>query len=234
ALVVSKILVLLFNAMPAKWFCDYDEKPNSELYKKRLFFRTDGIAIAIILSVAFISIHYQFSKNILFFLLCCFVVAVLIMIGVADYKYTIIPDQFTLALLIIAVTITSYDLLSGNHILNSTWYSPILGGLSGAGLFLLISFVGKLFYKNEVIGFGDVKLFGVIGVFTGFAQVFILFVLTIFLAFLHIVYLFIRRKISKEVYLPLGPYICFGLFLFLTLNHQIYSFCNWYVSLLRF
>ena len=156
------------------------------------------------------------------------------LISIADYRYSIIPDQFTLVLLLTATAVTGYDLLSKQHLFIPDWLSPLYGAAAGAGLMLALGLFGKLLYKKEAIGFGDVKLFGAIGILTGFPQILIVFLLTIFLAFFHIIYLLLRKRISKEVYLPLGPYLCLGLLLFLAFNRQINGFFSWYMSLLSF
>ena len=231
AFVIAILCIKLFNALPAKWFCDYDEEPSEELNKKRLAFRKHGILITLILAFAFICIYYQYAKSFTI-IVYCIVAVVLLMIGIADYKYSIIPDQFTFALLLCAVVKIGYDILSKKHINSTDFLSPVYGAVAGALLMLLIGFLGKLRYKKEAMGFGDVKLLGVIGLFTAFPNIFVVFLLTIFLAFFHIIYLFVSRKISKGVYLPLGPYLCLGLFLFLAFNRQINNILGWYMSLM--
>jgi len=233
AFAASKLIVALFNALPAKWLCDYNEQPGAELYGKRLFFRPHGIVITLVLTAAFIGLFYQYGYSFYFFA-CSFAAVILLLISFADYRYSIIPDQFTLVLLLTATAVTGYDLLSKQHLFSPDWLSPLYGAAAGAGLMLALGLFGKLLYKKEAIGFGDVKLFGAIGILTGFPQILIVFLLTIFLAFFHIIYLLLRKRISKEVYLPLGPYLCLGLLLFLAFNRQINGFCSWYMSLLSF
>lgn len=234
AFLAAKLCVELFNALPAKWLCDYDEQPGRELYQKRLFFKPHGVVMALILAGAFICMFYQYTGKSFYFFSFCFAAVILMMISAADYKYFIIPDQFAFVLLLAAAAVICYDQLSQNYLFSADWLSPLYGAAAGAGLMLALGVVGKLRYKKEAMGFGDVKLFGVIGLLTGFPQVFIVFLLTIFLAFFHILYLLLRKKISKDVYVPLGPYLCIGLFLFLAFNRQVNSFIGWYTSLLGF
>jgi prepilin signal peptidase PulO-like enzyme (type II secretory pathway) len=189
--------------------------------------------MALVLTAAFIGMYYQYGGSFYFFAYC-FAAIILLMISIADYRYFIIPDQFTLVLLLTAAAVTGYDLLSKQHLFSPDWLSPLYGAAAGAGLMLALGLFGKLRYKKEAIGFGDVKLFGAIGILTGFPQILIVFLLTIFLAFFHIIYLLLRKRISKEVYLPLGPYLCLGLLLFLAFHRQINGFFSWYMSLLSF
>lgn len=187
--------------------------------------------MALILISSFLGLYLQYSG--FPFWIACAATVILLLIATADLKYQIIPDQFVVLLLLIALLFDGNDLLSGNHAFHSVWYSPLLGAAGGAGLMLFIGLVGKLVYKREALGFGDVKLLGAAGLFAGFSQVFLIFLMTIFLAFFYIVYLSLRGKITKNFYLPLGPYICLALLLFLAFHSQIGSFVGWYLSLLN-
>nr|WP_319487377.1 A24 family peptidase [uncultured Caproiciproducens sp.] len=233
ATVLAKLCVVLFNALPAKWFCDYDEQPGEDLYRKRLFFRPHGIMMAVILSLSFIGMYYQYRGSVFFLIACCGAAVILVMIGAADTKYFIIPDQFTLILLLIFAVIAGYDLLSGTHLFNSAWLSPLYGAAAGFGLILLFAVAGRLVYKKEAMGFGDVKLFAAAGLLTGFPHIFAVFFMTIFLALFYIIYLMLHKRITRDLYLALGPYLCLSLLLFLAFHSQIDSFAAWYMSLLN-
>lgn len=232
AFAVSGLCVTVFNALPAKWLCDYGEQPSPELCGKRLFFWPHGIIMTLILAASFLSLSLQ-NKNGYFFFIACAIVVILLLIAVSDLKYSIIPDQFILALFAAALVFDGYDLFRAGRLFHFEWFSPLLGATAGAGIMLLLGVFGKLLYKKEALGFGDVKLFGTAGFLAGFPDILLLFFMTIFLAFFHIVYLLIRKKISKNIYLPLGPYICLALLLFLAFHSQISTFAGWYFSLLN-
>ena len=90
------------------------------------------------------------------------------MIAICDVKYTIIPDQFTIALALLGLIVSVYDLVRGFGILHTAWWSPIAGAAIGAGIMILIDLIGMLIYKRTGMGFGDVKLFAAVGLITGF------------------------------------------------------------------
>jgi prepilin signal peptidase PulO-like enzyme (type II secretory pathway) len=232
AFAAAGLCVILFNKFPANWFCDYGEQPEDKLYGIRLKFRPHGILMALLLTASFLCLYAQYGESFYFFA-GCFAGAVLLLIAAADLKYRIIPDQFTFALFLTALVTSCYDLLSGHRIYHSGWLSPVLGAVVGCSLMLVLGLAGQLFYKKEALGFGDVKLFGAIGLLTGFPHLFFVFLLTIFLAFFHIVFLLFRKKITKDLYLPFGPYICLALLLFLAFHRQIDCFAGWYLSLLN-
>lgn len=233
AAVLAELCVKLFNALPAKWFCDYNEQPGEDLYRKRLFFRPHGILMATVLSLSFIGMYYQYTGSFFFFFACCAAAVFLVLIAAADNKYFIIPDQFTLMLLLIFAAVSGCDLLGGTRLFHSAWLSPLYGAATGFGLMLLLSVAGRLIYQKEAMGFGDVKLFAVAGILTGFPHIITVFLMTVFLAFLYIIYLILRKRMTRNLYLPLGPYLCFALLLFMAFHRQIQSFAMWYMSLLN-
>lgn len=164
------IAYFLFNKFPAKWYCDYDEEPSAELLSsRRISYKGSGIVLSVIAAVCFALCRLQYNKgfDIIFFSLCIAIV-VLLMISVSDFKYTIIPDQFTAFLAIIFLAIAVYDICRGYHIFNTAWWTPIVGAAIGGGSMLLINTLGMFIYKKEGMGFGDVKLFAAIGILTGF------------------------------------------------------------------
>ncbi len=232
AFAAAGLSVAVFNAVPAGWLCDYGEQPGAELSGKRLLWKPHGIVMVLILAAAFISLYQQY-RNSFYFYVCCIIAIVLLLTGTADLKYRIIPDQFVLALLPPVLALDCFDLIVKNRALHSGWVSPVLGAAASAGLMLAMGLFGRLAYQKEALGFGDVKLFSAVGLLAGFPYVFLLFLMTILLAFFHIVLLLIRRKILKNLYLPLGPYICLATLLFLAFHSQISSFAGWYLSLLN-
>lgn len=233
AAVLANLSVGLFNALPARWFCDYDEQPGEDLSRKRLFFKPHGIWMTVALSLSFILIYLQYKGDLFFFFAFCAAAVVLPMIAAADSKYFIIPDQFTLVLAVIFAAVSGYDLLSGTRLFHTGWLSPLYGAAAGLILMLLFAVVGRIAYRKEAMGFGDVKLFAAAGILTGFPSFFLVFLMTVFLAFFYIVSLLLRRRPIRNLYLPLGPYLCLSLLLFMAFHRQIESFAVWYMSLLN-
>lgn len=174
----------IINKVPASWLCDYDETPSEELLSgKRVIYRKTGIFVSIIVSVLLILTRLQFNKNFdLYFLLVAFVIFDCAMIVVADIKYQIIPDQFTIALGVTAVIVSAYDLIRGYNILHSQWWSPLAGAAIGAVLMIIVDLIGQIVYRREGVGFGDVKLFAAVGLFTGFPGTIYAFVVSILIA----------------------------------------------------
>lgn len=233
ACAAAGLSVLLFNRIPADWLCDYDEQPGENLLGVRIFYRTHGVIMALLLTAAFLGLSTQYAGKPFFIAAGCLLSVILLLISVSDFLYFIIPDQFVLALFLVALLFSGYDLLSGQNLLHSSWISPVLGAAGGAGLILLIGLAGQFVFKKEAMGFGDVKLFAAAGIAAGFPGMIFVFLLSIFSAFFYIVFLVvIKRQDTKNLVFPFGPFICLALLLFLIFHSQINSLTDWYISLL--
>ena len=89
----------------------------------------------------------------------------------------------------------------------------LLGMLAGAGIFLLITLLGGLFYGKEAMGFGDVKLMGALGLYFGLSNIIIITLVSFLIgAILSIILLVTKLKKSDE-YIPFGPFIVIATFL---------------------
>lgn len=194
------IAYFLFNKFPAKWYCDYDEEPSEKLLGKRVSFKGSGILISIVAAICLILCRLQFNKGYdILFAALGFSIIILFMITISDFKYTIIPDQFTVALAVIFLAVVVYDRIRGYNIFSSEWWQPIAGAAIGGGAMLLINALGVLIYKKEGMGFGDVKLFAAIGILTGFpGTIYTIFISLITASVGFIITLIIQKLNSKS------------------------------------
>ena len=89
----------------------------------------------------------------------------------------------------------------------------LLGMFAGAGIFLLITLVGGIFYGKEAMGFGDVKLMGALGLFFGLSNIIIITLVSFLIgAVLSVILLLTKIKKSDE-YIPFGPFIVIATFI---------------------
>ena len=78
-----------------------------------------------------------------------------------DFKLQIIPNRLNLTIFEVGLVFTFLYGMSNVAIA----INMALGMIAGAGIFLLITLLGGVFYGKEAMGFGDVKLMGAIGLF---------------------------------------------------------------------
>ena len=86
---------------------------------------------------------------------------------VIDYKLQIIPNRLNLSLFEIGII---FMLINGIFDINMG-INMLLGMVTGAGIFLLITWIGSLIAGKEAMGFGDVKLMGALGLLFGFQNI---------------------------------------------------------------
>ncbi len=147
----------------------------------------------------------------LFYLIFC---CLLIVASFVDLKLCIIPNEITYTGLVLA-PIASI-LCTEFHDLNSTnqWIAslsmPMIGIFVSGGMVFLCGVIGKLVLRKDAMGFGDVKLMGVIGGFLGWK----LAVATFFLAPFFGLLFGIPRLISKKgKMIPYGPFLSLAAFI---------------------
>jgi leader peptidase (prepilin peptidase) / N-methyltransferase len=158
------------------------------------------------------------SAYIFYLIFCC----LLIVGSFVDLEFYIIPNEITYTGLILAPI--AGLLCTGFHNLNSTLgyfdnsanqliaslQASMLGIFVSGGMIFLCGVIGKLVLRKDAMGFGDVKLMGVIGGFLGWK----LGVATFFLAPFFGLLFAIPRLISKKgKMIPYGPFLSLAAFI---------------------
>ena len=128
---------------------------------------------------------------------------------IIDYKLQIIPNRLNLTIFEIGIIFAFLYGLSNVAIT----INMLLGMITGAGIFLLITLVGGAMYGKEAMGFGDVKLMGALGIYFGFSNIIIITLVSFLIgAILSIVLLIIKAK-KTDQYIPFGPFIVIATFI---------------------
>ncbi|RKZ24724.1 prepilin peptidase [bacterium] len=130
-----------------------------------------------------------------------FLVLVLFLIPISfiDLDTMLIPDVLSIPGLMFGLL---FALLRGRIM------DGVSGALAGASIIALLYFVGKLIYKKEAMGIGDIQLAALIGAFTGWKSMFF----TLFIAsFTGAVYgLIAVRGKKEENIVPFAPFLSLG------------------------
>ena len=127
-------------------------------------------------------------------LLCAFVI---------DYRLKIIPNRLNLTIFEVGL---AYTFLEGIININIA-IDMLLGMIAGAGIFLFITLVGGLIAGKEAMGFGDVKLMEVLGLFFGWRTIIIISLIAFLLGAIVGITLMLRKKKKSDEYIPFGPFI---------------------------
>lgn len=134
-------------------------------------------------------------------------------VGVIDLEHRLIMHPVSLSGAVISIVIGIW--LHG-------WWQTVLGGLAGFAIMFGLYYLGFLFAKGlsrlrkketdeEALGFGDVALSGVLGLFLGWPGIIGGLVLAILLggagSLIVLIYSLVRRKYHAFMVIPYGPFL---------------------------
>lgn len=157
---------------------------------------------------------------------------ILLIIALADLKYMIIPDQFVLLLAVSAVGFTPYFRHIKEMILTGqepaaygggtgagaihywpvetlgAFGEPLIGFAIGAGFMLLCALAGRLIFRQQAFGFGDVKLCGAMGLVLGVNGIVASMAAAVIISGFVAAAGLATKKYRPNQQKPLGPYLC--------------------------
>ncbi len=198
-------LIPIFSFLILQGKCRYCRKEISWQYPVTEI--TTGFLFLLIFN--FVGLNF----NLIYFLI---IACLLELIFIYDLKHYIIPDKLVFSAIGIALI---YNIFTGS-LLNS-----VIAVVVSAGFFFCIWAISR----GRWLGFGDVKLAFLMGIFLGFPNI----LTALFFAFLigSIVGLILialkKKKMKSEV--PFGPFLVLGTFVGLFWGEKI---IHWYLSFL--
>lgn len=190
--------IYIFNKMPAAWLCDYGETPDPILSDPQVQ-RVKGFPWRWIYSAGFVCLLLRLSfVDIQFAAAGFFACWALLIVGLADLKYMVIPDQFVIMLALSAMGFIPY---------HETFTDIVFGALLGGGVMIMTALLGGAAFKKEVMGFGDVKLFASLGLALGLQGTLVTLAGASITAGIAAAIGLASGKYKKDDAKPLGPYI---------------------------
>ena len=147
---------------------------------------------------------FLFAREHLVYAICVAILcSTLICVFFIDLEHMLIYDRFQLIILCLGVVAIFFAP-------NALWYNHLIGGLVGGGVFLLLYYGAIWILKKEGLGFGDVKLAFVTGLFLGWQK----FLLSMIIASISAcIVLLIIKSVKKDEdgkEYPFGPFIAVG------------------------
>jgi leader peptidase (prepilin peptidase)/N-methyltransferase len=178
--------------------------------------------VEILTALVFVVIYYYFDITIETLSLIVFF-SIVIIITFIDIDVKLIPNN----LLIISI-LPIFVFIFINQ--SSLYLSHIIGAILLASLFLIIGYFGKLIYKVDSMGMGDVKYAAVIGLLLGWEKGILAFIIAFFSAAAIIVIVSMFKKLSRKQRIPFGPFLSIGCFVAFFWGTNI---LNWYLGFYR-
>ncbi|OUO56170.1 prepilin peptidase [Candidatus Avelusimicrobium gallicola] len=133
----------------------------------------------------------------------------LIILSVIDLELMIIPDRFSLGLIVLGLAFAW-----ANPNFSGVWWQKELSSLLGAGVglfgVLAIALIGTWMFKKEAMGGGDVKLMGGVGAFIGWEGVITTVVFASFFGLVYALFLMIFKGKKGGDAIPFGPFLSLG------------------------
>ena len=158
--------------------------------------------IAYLALVYFCGIHKEFYQN-LPLIKFGVLIPMLLSAFVIDYNLQIIPNRLNLTMFEVGLLLTSVYGIANINIATDM----LLGMVTGAGIFLLITLIGGLIAGKEAMGFGDVKLMGALGLYFGFSGIIVISLIAFLLGAIISIILIATKKKKTDEYIPFGPFI---------------------------
>jgi leader peptidase (prepilin peptidase) / N-methyltransferase len=211
-------VVYTFNRIPAKWLCDYNQKPDREMWGERIKNRPWTVVFILVFTASSLKLLEQ---GFLFAVPGIITLWLLLQIGIADRKYMIIPDQFIIALAVTAFGFIPY---------HASYQFQLIGALAGGGSMLLMGIIGKLVFRKEAMGFGDVKLFTVIGLLFGLKGVVIILIFTVFSSAFVFGIGLLTGKLKAGDAQPLGPFIAASASIYILFQSELAVLAELYMG----
>ncbi len=157
--------------------------------------------------------HYGLSLP---FIHYSILILLLLTISFIDLNHKLILNVLTLPGIIIG--------LLSSFMLNQTSIPQALIGLIfGGGFLWLVGLIGKLLFKKESMGGGDIKLGAMIGVFIG-PQVVIALFMAFFIALPVVAIGLSSGRLKMGSTLPFGPFISLGTVIIVCFGRSLYHY----------
>jgi len=192
----DNIPVLSFIILLGK--CRHCKKPISWQYP----------IIELLTAVLTVLVVWRFGLTVWTFVVIAAVYS-LIILSVIDLELMIIPDRFSLGLMVLGLAFAWC-----NPNFEGLWWQKELYSLLGAavGLFgvLAIAIIGTWIFKKDAMGGGDVKLMGGVGALIGWKGVLTTIVMASFAGLVYAVFLMIFKGKKGGDAIPFGPFLSLG------------------------
>lgn len=178
---------------------------------------TGGFAVAYF-HLSFAHKLWPYHVGFIYFILTCALIAITFI----DIDLQIIPNIISLPGIPIG--------LACSFIMPHGFINALIGMVLGAGTLWLIGWIYLLATKREGMGFGDVKLMGMLGAFLGWVSIPFTFMVASLLGLLVGVPYIIKRNEGTRTPIPFGPFLAFGAVLYIFAGLEI---IDWYFELFR-
>jgi len=141
------------------------------------------------------SFNYGLHQGILFIWIC----SILLVISIIDQETYIIPFPLILSAFV--------GLLIYLYVNPSEWRVSFWGAIMGVGYLSLVFLLTSVLFNKQTLGFGDLKLIGITGMWLGPVNILVSIFISAFIALLIWCIISLFRGFDRNRALPFGPYL---------------------------
>lgn len=141
-----------------------------------------------------------------------------------DFEHLIIPDRVTLGGIVAGVLLSVlFPELHGTDSLLISLRRAAIGLATGWGSLWAVAVVGKMIFRKDAMGFGDVKLLGAIGAFFGWRAVLFNILVSSLLGSMVGIVLVITSRRGMQSRIPYGPYIALAALIWMFWGERLWG-----------
>ncbi len=171
------------------------------------------------LLVYFLGLNFQSVMHML-------VISCLQVVFVIDYSIQLIPDTMQVLLGMLGIVNVGVAFATSGVTVGLDY---IFGGIIGGAIFYMLGLLGKLIFKKESMGFGDVKLMVGIGLMFGIKATLTITLVSFFISAIISILLIVCRVKKMDSYIPFGPFIVIACVAVMFTGYNIYI--EWFIAL---
>jgi leader peptidase (prepilin peptidase) / N-methyltransferase len=149
-----------------------------------------------------------------------------------DFEHMIIPDRVTLGGVVAGLVLS--PLVPSLHDVSTplaSFVAALIGMAAGAGILWGIGLIGKLIFRKDAMGMGDVKLLGGLGALLGWQGVLFTIMISALVGSCVGVGLILSRNKEWRSRIPYGPYLAMAAVIWILWGKQWWDmYFTWVVS----
>ncbi|MDR3243167.1 MAG: A24 family peptidase [Elusimicrobiota bacterium] len=173
--------------------------------------RSNKVLLFLVSQSASFVLFYYYGFSLTYFILLALLFS-LIVVTVIDYNYRIVPNIFPALLILCGLLLCAFNEVLG-YSLFERFLNSIAGIICGGVLLFIFEFIGRIIYKQDVLGGGDIKLMASIGSIIGFNKILIAIFTGFLLGAVIGFFLIILKKADRKGYMPFVPFLAAGTYI---------------------
>ncbi|HEY9061240.1 MAG TPA: prepilin peptidase [Pseudobacteroides sp.] len=182
------------------------------------------LMMELLTAIIYLPLFYKYGQSgqYIEFFAAAFLMSILIVVFFIDLKHRKIPNSLVIIGFLGSVAVIVYNFFRPLDIYgDGNWWNPIVGMVSGSGFLLIVSLICMGLLKKEAFGFGDIKLFAVIGGYIGWKMGIVALLISFVISALAVLIGAVLKREDKKGNIAFGSFISVGTYITLLFGGEI-------------